>query len=69
MEERSQFVTVEQAAELIGVHAQTIRRWLRSRQMRGTLINRRAGYRITRSEVDRVLEQGLREGTSERPPE
>lgn len=30
--------------------------------MLGTMINRRAGYRIKLSEVDRVLEQGLREG-------
>jgi excisionase family DNA binding protein len=47
---------------LLGVHEQTIRRWLREEQILGTMINRRAGYRIRLSEIDRVLEQGLREG-------
>lgn len=62
MEQRDVYVTVDKAAELLGVHAQTIRRWLREGQLLGTMINRRAGYRIKLSEVDRVLEQGLREG-------
>lgn len=56
------FVTVEEAAQMIGVHEQTIRRWLREEQMRGTMISRAAGYRIRREEVDRVLEEGLRPG-------
>jgi excisionase family DNA binding protein len=62
MEDREDYVTVEDAAELLGVHPQTVRRWLREERMRGTLLSRRAGYRIRRSEVDRVLERGLREG-------
>ena len=65
MEERREerrFVTVDEAAREIGVHPQTVRRWLRSGQMLGTLISRTAGYRIPRAEVERVLTQGLREG-------
>lgn len=56
------FVTVDEAAQEIGVHPQTVRRWLRSGQMLGTLISRTAGYRIPRAEVERVLTEGLREG-------
>ncbi len=56
------FVTVEEAAQMIGVHEQTIRRWLREEQMQGTMISRAAGYRIRREEVERVLEEGLRPG-------
>ena len=57
-----EYVTVDDAAARIGVHPQTVRRWLRSGQMAGTLISRTAGYRIPRDEVERVLEEGLREG-------
>lgn len=65
MEERQEerrYVTVEEAAQTIGVHPQTVRRWLRAGQMLGTLISRTAGYRIPRAEVERVLSEGLREG-------
>lgn len=61
MEQDHQFVTVEDAAQRIGVHEQTVRRWLRSGQMLGTLINRQTGYRIRKDEVERVLTEGLRE--------
>ncbi len=57
-----EYMTVDSAAERIGVHPQTVRRWLRSGQMLGTLISRTTGYRIPREEVERVLEEGLREG-------
>ncbi len=60
MDTEAQFVTVDEAAERIGVHSQTIRRWLRSGQMLGTLINRQTGYRIRKDEVERVLTDGLR---------
>ncbi len=61
MDTETQFVTVDEAAHRIGVHAQTVRRWLRSGQMLGTLINRQAGYRIPKDEVERVLVEGLRD--------
>jgi len=58
MSERT-WVTVEEAARMIGVHEQTIRRWLRDGRMPGTLLSRRAGYRIQQVEVDRILREGL----------
>ncbi len=60
MEHQPEYVTVEDAAQRIGVHEQTVRRWLRRGQMEGTLITRQAGYRIRRDEVERVLIEGLR---------
>ncbi len=56
------YVTVERAAELLEVHPQTVRRWLRTGQIQGTMLSRQAGYRIRMSEVDYVLNEGLREG-------
>ncbi len=61
MSTEQEFVTVEEAAQRIGVHEQTVRRWLRNGQMLGTLITRQTGYRIPRAEVERVLVEGLRE--------
>jgi excisionase family DNA binding protein len=60
MEKQHEFVTVEDAALRIGVHEQTVRRWLRAGQMEGTLITRQTGYRIRKDEVERVLTEGLR---------
>lgn len=54
--------TVAEVAEIVGVHPQTVRRWLRDGQIEGTLITRQAGYRIRSEEVDRLLREGLREG-------
>jgi excisionase family DNA binding protein len=63
METGKQYVTVDEAAEYLGVHPQTVRRWLRDGQIQGTMISRAAGYRIRREEVEHVVEEGLREPT------
>ena len=60
--QREELLTVAAVADEIGVHPQTVRRWLRDGSIVGTLITRQAGYRIRRSEVDRLIEEGLREG-------
>jgi excisionase family DNA binding protein len=60
--EREKWYTVAEAAEILGVHPQTVRRWLRSEQLLGTMLSRQAGYRIKSSEIDHVLERGLRQG-------
>ena len=59
------WLTVAEAAALLGVHEQTVRRWLRAKRLPGTLLSRRAGYRIQRAEVERVLREGLPEEESE----
>lgn len=60
--EQDRRLTVEEAAEQLGVHPQTLRRWLRDDQIIGTMLSRQAGYRIKQSEVEFVLENGLRPG-------
>lgn len=55
-------LNVDEAADLLGVHPQTLRRWLRDEQIQGTMLSRQAGYRIKQSEVEYVLENGLRPG-------
>jgi excisionase family DNA binding protein len=60
--EKEKRYTVEQAADILGVHPQTIRRWLRDEQLLGIMLSRQAGYRIKESEIDYVLENGVRPG-------
>ena len=52
------WLTVEEVAEIAKVHEQTVRRWLRSGQLRGHLISRRAGYRIRASDLEAFMVGG-----------
>ena len=56
--DEERYLTVEEVAEKLQVHPQTVRRWLRNGYINGTLLSRRAGYRIRASEVFRLLEEG-----------
>jgi excisionase family DNA binding protein len=50
------FITVQDAAEQLQVHPQTVRVWLRQGKLRGRLIGgRKSGYRIPASEIERLL--------------
>ena len=50
------FITVQDAAEQLQVHPQTVRLWLRQGRLRGRLIGgRKSGYRIPASEIERIL--------------
>ena len=52
----STFITVQEAAEQLRVHPQTVRLWLRDGKLRSRLIGgRKSGYRIPASEIDRLL--------------
>lgn len=51
-----QWLTVEEAAEQIKVHAETIRRWIRDGKLIATLISRAGGYRIRQSNLDAFLD-------------
>ncbi len=52
--------TVAEAADALHAHPETVREWLRRGLLRGTLINRRAGWRVAQSELDRFLTDGPR---------
>jgi len=49
------WLTVDQVAERLQLHPDTVRLWLRAGRMKGTKLSRRAGYRIAESELQRVL--------------
>ena len=49
--DRQEWLTVEQVAEQLQAHPDTVRRWLREKRLKGHLISRRAGYRIRPDDV------------------
>jgi excisionase family DNA binding protein len=52
--------TVEEAAEIMKVSQGTLRDWLRTGQLRGTMLGgRKIGWRIAESEIGRALREGL----------
>jgi excisionase family DNA binding protein len=54
--------TVEQIAELLQVHVNTVRSWLRSGWLKGRNFGGRTGYRVRESELKTFLEREDRPG-------
>lgn len=54
--EREEMLTVEEAAALLKLNPETVRRWIRSGRLHAVLIgSERAGYRIADAELRRVM--------------
>jgi excisionase family DNA binding protein len=58
------YLTTRQASERLQVTEDTVRRWLRGGRIRGRRLNDRAGYRIPRDEIERVLREGFPEDST-----
>lgn len=52
-----QFLTVEDVADKLKVHRQTVRRWLRDGELRGYQFGDRTGYRIKESDLVEFIER------------
>ncbi len=50
-----EWLTTAEVAQLLKVNPETVKRWLRGGEMRGSLLSDRAGWRIAREEVDRFM--------------
>jgi excisionase family DNA binding protein len=50
-----QWLTVAQAADILQVHPETLREWLRGGRIPATLLSRRAGYRIRAGDLEAFL--------------
>jgi excisionase family DNA binding protein len=53
--ETGDFLTVPDVAARLKVSRETVREWLRTEQLAGYNLRGRAGWRISTSEVDRLL--------------
>lgn len=49
------WLTVAQVADVVQVHPETVREWLRTGKLPGTLLSRRAGWRVRERDVQRFL--------------
>lgn len=53
-------MTVQEVAQRLRVHPDTLRRWLRGGRIRGVMMGGRSGgYRIKESEVARIEQDGV----------
>ena len=50
-----QWVTVEQIASALQVSEQTVRRWLRAKELPGLNLGGKAGYRVRRADLDAFI--------------
>lgn len=55
-------LTVEEVAEQLKVHPETVRRWLREGRLEGYRISRRGGWRVKPESVVKMLEAMNAEG-------
>lgn len=51
----SELLTVQEVAARVRVNPETVRRWLRSGELRGVRLGARAGYRVPVAELERFL--------------
>ncbi len=65
MDQRQDFLTVAEVAARLKLTEDTIRRWCQSGKLKSTLLSRRAGYRISVGEVERLLAATNIESTSD----
>ena len=54
---RDQLLTVEEVADQLSVHIETVRRWIRSGELQAVDLGGPAGYRIALSELDRFIQE------------
>lgn len=57
---REAWITVEEIAEDLSVHVETVRRWIRNGELAASLLgSSRAGYRIRQSDYDQFLTEKM----------
>ncbi len=50
-----ELLDVEQVAHELGVHVDTVRKWIRKKQLKAVNLGGRGGYRIRRSALDEFM--------------
>jgi excisionase family DNA binding protein len=57
MNERSEWIRTPEAAQYLGVHIETVRRWAREGVIPAAKLGNRGGFRFKRIDLDRFLER------------
>jgi len=57
MIDMGRWYTVAEIGELLQVHEQSVRRWLRSGEMKGTLLGRKGGYRVAGADLKSFMDE------------
>lgn len=57
MDRNDEWLTVQEIADRLKLHEQSIRRWLRSGELHGALLGDRAGYRVRVADLEAFLRQ------------
>jgi excisionase family DNA binding protein len=52
---KDELLDVEQVADELSVHVETVRKWIREKQLNAVSLGRRGGYRIRRSTLEDFL--------------
>ena len=58
-------LTVEEVAERLNVGIETVRRWIRSKELEAIDLGGRAGYRITESALEKFIRDRLTTSSSD----
>lgn len=57
----AELLTVEAVADYLGVHAETVRRWIRSGRLPALMGDPGIGYRVDRAELARFMARSSRQ--------
>ncbi len=57
MQQNEQWLTVVQIAHRLQVHQETVRRWLRTGQLKGRNFGGKSGYRVRSEDLEAFLAQ------------
>lgn len=52
---KDELLNVETVATELGIHIETVRKWIREKQLKAVSLGRRGGYRIRRSDFEEFL--------------
>ena len=55
--EDERWYTIAEIVNLLKVHEQTVRRWIRNGELRAAMLGRKAGYRVKASDLAAFLEE------------
>lgn len=58
--DNDRWFTIAEIVDMLKVHEQTVRRWIKSGELRASLLGRKAGYRIRARDLETFLEDRSR---------